>query len=278
MPTKQFKPTTPSRRHADLPDFSDLTRREPEESLLEPLKKSGGRNNQGKQTVRGRSGGHKKKYRIIDFQRDKEGVKARVMSREYDPNRSAWITLLQYKDGEKRYIISPLKLDIGEMVESGEKAEVRAGNALPLKRIPAGTPVNCIEFSPGGGGKIARAAGTEARIVAKEEDNINLQMPSGEIREFNPECKATIGQVSNPAHKNIKSGKAGRLRHMGRKPKVRGVAMNAVDHPHGGGEGRAYIGRPPVSRTGVPAKGGKTRRKKSSDKKIIEKRKEKSRG
>lgn len=273
MPTKQFKPTTPARRNADLPDFSDLTDTEPEESLLEPIKKSGGRNNQGKQTVRGRSGGHKRKYRVIDFQRDKEGIKAKVLSREYDPNRSSWITLLQYRDGERRYIISPLKLDLGEMVESGEKAEVRAGNALPLKNIPAGTPVNCIEFSPGGGGKIARAAGTEARIVAKEEGAVNLQLPSGEIREFDPDCMATIGQVSNPAHKNVKSGKAGRFRHLGRKPKVRGVAMNAVDHPHGGGEGRAYVGRPPVSRTGVPAKGGKTRREKSSDKKIVKKRK-----
>lgn len=275
MAPKKFKPTTPGRRHAEVPDFSSLTTDAPEKSLLEPLRKSGGRNNQGKETVRRRGGGHKRRYRVIDFARDKEGVPARVVSREYDPNRTAWITLLHYADGEKRYIISPLKLKIGSTVRAGDGAEVRAGNALPLRRVPAGTPVNNVEFSPGGGGQIARAAGTQAKIVSKEPGNVDLRLPSGEIRRFDPECKATVGQVGNPDHKNVKSGKAGRKRHLGRRPKVRGVAMNAVDHPHGGGEGRAYVGRPPVSPTGVPAKGGKTRKSKQSDKKIIQRRKKK---
>jgi len=272
MPLKKFKPNTPAKRHAEVPDFSVLTGDEPEKSLLEPLRKSGGRNNQGKQTVRSRGGGHKRQYRVIDFARDKEGVKAEVVSREYDPNRSAWITLLKYLDGERRYIISPLKLEIGSYVQAGEEAEVRPGNALPLRRVPAGTPVHNVEFSPGSGGEIARAAGTQARIVSKDEESIDLILPSGEVRQFDPECKATIGQVSNPDHQNVKSGKAGRRRHLGSRPHVRGVAMNAVDHPHGGGEGRASVGRPPVSPSGVPAKGGKTRRKKASDKKIIRRR------
>ncbi|MFP4646871.1 MAG: 50S ribosomal protein L2 [Candidatus Bipolaricaulota bacterium] len=273
MSPKRFKPTSSGKRHAELPDFSDLTSDAPEESLLEPLRKSGGRNNQGKETVRGRGGGSKRRYRVIDFSRDKEGVPARVQTREYDPNRTAWITLLQYADGEKTYILSPLKLEVGSVVEAGEDAEVRPGNAMPLRKVPAGTPVHNVEFTPGRGGQIARAAGTEARIVAKDSQSVDLRLPSGEIREFDPKCTATVGQVSNPDHKNIKSGKAGRTRRMGRRPKVRGVAMNAVDHPHGGGEGRAYVGRPPVSKTGVPAKGGKTRTKRHSDKKIIQRRK-----
>lgn len=278
MGIKRFKPVTPAKRHAEVTDFNELTTDEPEKSLLEPLKKSGGRNNQGKETVRGRSGGHKRKYRKIDFLRDKEGIKGKVLSREYDPNRSAWITLLLYSDGERRYIISPLKLELGDMVEAGGNAEVRPGNAIPLRRIPAGRPIHNLEFSPGSGGKIARSAGVDARIVAKDPEQIDVKMPSGEIRTFSPECKATVGQVSNPSHKNVKSGKAGRSRHLGRKPKVRGVAKNAVDHPHGGGEGRAYVGRPPVSSTGVPAKGGKTRKAKKSDKKIIKRRTKKKRG
>lgn len=278
MGIKRFKPVTPAKRHAEVTDFDELTTDEPEKSLLEPLKKSGGRNNQGKETVRGRSGGHKRKYRKIDFLRDKEGIKGKVLSREYDPNRSAWITLLLYSDGERRYIISPLKLELGDMVEAGGNAEVRPGNAISLRRIPAGRPIHNLEFSPGSGGKIARSAGVDARIVAKDPEQIDVKMPSGEIRTFSPECKATVGQVSNPSHKNVKSGKAGRSRHLGRKPKVRGVAKNAVDHPHGGGEGRAYVGRPPVSSTGVPAKGGKTRKAKKSDKKIIKRRTKKKRG
>lgn len=278
MGIKRFKPVTPAKRHAEVTDFEELTTDEPEKSLLEPLKKSGGRNNQGKETVRGRSGGHKRKYRKIDFLRDKEGIKGKVLSREYDPNRSAWITLLLYADGERRYIISPLKLEVGDMVEAGDSAEVRPGNAIPLRKIPAGRPIHNLEFSPGSGGKIARSAGVDARIVAKDPEQIDVKLPSGEIRTFNPECKATVGQVSNPSHKNVKSGKAGRSRHLGRKPKVRGVAKNAVDHPHGGGEGKAYVGRPPVSSTGVPAKGGKTRKSKKSDKKIIKRRTKKKRG
>jgi large subunit ribosomal protein L2 len=278
MGVKRFKPVTPARRHAELTDFEELTTDDPEESLLEPLKKSGGRNNQGKETVRGRGGGHKRKYRKIDFLRDKEGIKGRVVSTEYDPNRSAWITLLLYEDGERRYIISPLKLDVGEVVEAGDEAEVRPGNAMPIRKIPAGKPIHNLEFSPGSGGKIARSAGVDARIVAKESEKIDIKLPSGEVRSFDPECKATVGQVSNPSHKNVKSGKAGRKRHLGRKPKVRGVAKNAVDHPHGGGEGRAYIGRPPVSSSGVPAKGGKTRKAKASDAKIIKRRTKKKRG
>ncbi|MFW6104221.1 MAG: 50S ribosomal protein L2 [Candidatus Bipolaricaulota bacterium] len=278
MGIKRFKPVTPAKRHAEVTDFEELTTDEPEKSLLEPLKKSGGRNNQGKETVRGRSGGHKRKYRKIDFLRDKEGIKGKVLSREYDPNRSAWITLLLYADGERRYIISPLKLEVGDMVEAGDSAEVRPGNAIPLRKIPAGRPIHNLEFSPGSGGKIARSAGVDARIVAKDPEQIDVKLPSGEIRTFSPECKATVGQVSNPSHKNVKSGKAGRSRHLGRKPKVRGVAKNAVDHPHGGGEGKAYVGRPPVSSTGVPAKGGKTRKSKKSDKKIIKRRTKKKRG
>jgi len=278
MALKRFKPVTPSRRHAEVPDYSVLTTDEPEKSLLEPLKKSGGRNNQGKETVKGRGGGHKRKYRKIDFQRDKEGVSASVVSREYDPNRTAWITLLQYSDGERRYILSPFKLEIGAQVEAGEDAEVRPGNAIPLKKIPAGRAIHNVEFSPNSGGKIARSAGTAAVIVAKDPGQVDVKLPSGEVRGFEPECKATIGQVSNPGHKNVKSGKAGRTRHMGRRPKVRGVAMNAVDHPHGGGEGRAFVGRPPVSPTGVPAKGGKTRKAKKSDKMIIRRRTKKKRG
>ncbi|MBS3739775.1 50S ribosomal protein L2 [Candidatus Bipolaricaulota bacterium] len=278
MGIKRFKPVTPAKRHAEVTDFDELTTDEPEKSLLEPLKKSGGRNNQGKETVRGRSGGHKRKYRKVDFLRDKEGIKGKVVSREYDPNRSAWITLLLYADGERRYIISPLKLEVGDMVEAGDSAEVRPGNAIPLRKIPAGRPIHNLEFSPGSGGKIARSAGVDARIVAKDPEQIDVKLPSGEIRTFSPECKATVGQVSNPSHKNVKSGKAGRSRHLGRKPKVRGVAKNAVDHPHGGGEGKAYVGRPPVSSTGVPAKGGKTRKSKKSDKKIIKRRTKKKRG
>ncbi len=278
MALKRFKPVTPSRRHAEVPDYSVLTGDKPEKSLLEPLSKSGGRNNQGKETIKGRGGGHKRKYRRVDFQRDKEGVKATVLTREYDPNRSAWITLLSYHDGEKRYIISPLKLEMGAEVEAGKDAEVRPGNAMPLKRIPAGRPIHNLEFSLRSGGKIARAAGTAAVIVAKDSDSVDVKLPSGEIRGFNPDCRATIGQVSNPSHKNVKSGKAGRSRHLGRRPKVRGVAKNAVDHPHGGGEGRAFVGRPPVSPTGVPAKGGKTRKAKESDKVIIKRRTKKKRG
>ena len=261
MALKRFKPTSPGRRHAELPDFSELTAVAPEKSLLRPLPKKGGRNHRGKITVRFRGGGHKRHYRIIDFARDKDGIPARVVSREYDPNRSSWITLLHYADGAKRYIIAPVALEIGSQVEAGEKAEIRVGNALPIRRIPLGAVIHNLELSPGRGGQVARSAGTSAKLIGKEGERAHIRMPSGEVRIFNVECRATIGEVGNPDHKNVKSGKAGRIRHMGRKPHVRGVAMNPVDHPHGGGEGRARVGRPQVSPTGKLAKGGRTRKK-----------------
>lgn len=269
MPTRKFKPITPSRRHMELPDFSELTKKEPEKSLLEPLTKTGGRNNQGRITVRHRGGGHKRLYRIIDFYRDKWGIPARVVSKEYDPNRSAWITLLQYADGEKRYILSPLNLEIGSIVEAGENAEARVGNALPLKKIPVGTLVHCVEFYPGSGGKVARAAGTACQVLAIEGGYARLRLPSGEIRLFHEDCMATIGQVGNIDHKNVVHGKAGRVRHLGIRPTVRGTAMNPVDHPHGGGEGRGYVGGPPRTFSGKPAKGVPTRKRKPSDRLIV---------
>ncbi|HDL86256.1 MAG TPA: 50S ribosomal protein L2 [Candidatus Acetothermia bacterium] len=267
MALKRFNPTSPGRRHADLPDFSGLTAVAPEKTLLRPIRRNGGRNSQGRITVRFRGGGHKRRYRVIDFARnDKDGIPARVATREYDPNRSAWITLLNYVDGEKRYILAPVSLEIGTLVESGDNAEIRVGNALPLRRIPLGAIIHNLELMPGRGGKVARSAGTSAKLIGKEGNRAHVRMPSGEVRIFNVECRATIGEVGNPDHKNIKHGKAGRVRHLGRKPHVRGVAMNPVDHPHGGGEGRARVGRPQVSPTGKLAKGGRTRnkRKKSS--------------
>lgn len=270
MALKRFKPTSPGKRHSELPDYGQLTAKEPEKSLLKPMIRRAGRNNQGKVTVRGRGGGHKREYRIIDFERDKKGIPAEVQSLEYDPNRSAWIALLKYADGAKRYIIAPRRLKVGTKVRAGEGAEIKPGNSLSLKAIPVGTPVYNVEFNPGSKGKIARSAGTQAQVLGKDEQvgEVRLKLPSGEVRVFDEECQATIGQVSNPDHKNVKSGKAGRERHLGRRPKTRGVAMNAVDHPHGGGEGRGRVGRPPVSPKGLPAKGGKTRGKKD-DKRIL---------
>jgi len=269
MALKRFKPTSAGRRHAELPDFSELSQVSPEKSLLRPIKKSGGRNSQGRITARFRGGGHKRRYRLIDFARDKDGVPGRVATREYDPNRSAWITLLHYVDGEKRYIIAPVALEIGSFVEAGEEAEVRVGNAMPLSRIPLGSIIHNLEFSPKSGGKIARSAGTSAKLIGKEGKRAHVRLPSGEVRIFSTDCRATIGEVSNPDHKNVKSGKAGRSRHLGRKPHVRGVAMNPVDHPHGGGEGRAHVGRPQVSPTGVLAKGGRTRKKRKKSTALI---------
>jgi large subunit ribosomal protein L2 len=271
MPIKRFNPVTPGRRHAAWPDYSELTDKDSEKSLLRPLKSTGGRNNQGRVTMRGRGGGHKRRYRVVDFSRDKQGVPAHVISREYDPNRSSWITLLQYADGEKRYIISPLELEVGKTVISGtDGVEAKTGNSLPLKKIPTGMMVHCVELSPGSKGKVARAAGTQAQIMAKEEQEVRLRLPSGEIRIFHENCMATIGQVGNIDHKNVRHGKAGRVRHLGRRPITRGTARNPVDHPHGGGEGRGYVGGPPVSFTGKPAKGVRTRRKrKSSDRFIV---------
>lgn len=269
MTLKRYAPTSPGRRHAELPDFSELSKVAPEKSLLLPITKTGGRNNQGRTTSRFRGGGHKRRYRIIDFTRGKEGIPARVATREYDPNRSAWITLLHYVDGEKRYILAPVELEIGAMVESGENAEVRVGNSMPLARIPLGAIIHNLEFSPGSGGKIARSAGTSAKLIGKEGKRAHIRLPSGEVRIFKTACRATIGEVSNSDHKNIKHGKAGRVRHLGRKPHVRGVAMNPVDHPHGGGEGRARVGRPQVSPTGVLAKGGRTRKKRKKSTALI---------
>lgn len=270
MALKTFKPTSPGQRHASLPDYSELSLVSPEKSLLRPLRKTGGRNVQGRTTVRWRGGGHKRRYRLIDFARDKDGIPARVVSREYDPNRSAWITLLHYADGEKRYILSPVSLEIGRGVEAGEQAEVQVGNTMPLQRIPLGAEIHNLELRVGSGGKVARSAGTSAKLIGKEGDRAHVRLPSGEVRIFNTACRATIGVVSNPDHKNVKHGKAGRIRHLGRRPKVRGVAMNPVDHPHGGGEGRARVGRPQVSPTGKLAKGGRTRKKrKRSDALIV---------
>lgn len=253
--------------------FEEITKTEPEKSLLRPLKKKAGRNVQGRITVRHRGGGHKRLYRLIDFKRDKHGIPARVASIEYDPNRSARIALLVYADGEKRYIIAPLGLRVGDTVMSGPDAEIRVGNALPLERIPLGTQVHNVELYPGRGGQLVRAAGTSAQVLAKEGDYVTLRLPSGEVRLVRKECMATIGQVGNVEHGNIKLGKAGRKRWLGRRPHVRGSAMSPRDHPHGGGEGRTPIGLPgPKSPWGKPTLGKKTRRNKATDKYIIRRR------
>lgn len=273
MGLKKLKPVTPGQRHAALSDFSELTGDEPEKSLVAPLRRHAGRNSQGRITVRHRGGGHKRLYRLIDFYRDKKGVPAKVVSVEYDPNRSAWISLLHYADGEKRYIISPVELRVGETVTAGEDVEPKPGNALPLRSIPTGTLVHSVEFYPGSGGKIARAAGTAAQVLSKEEDRVILRLPSGEIRAFHPACMATVGQVSNPDHKNVRYGKAGRRRNKGWRPAVRGTAMGADDHPHGGGEGRTGEGRSPKTPWGKPARGVPTRKRKPSDRWIIQPRK-----
>jgi large subunit ribosomal protein L2 len=272
MPIKKFKPTSPGRRFASVSTFEEVTTTEPEKSLLAPLKKTGGRNSQGRITVRHRGGGHKRRYRIIDFKRNKDGVPAKVLSIEYDPNRSARIALLQYADGEKRYIIAPQRLGVGDTVSSGERTEVRPGCTMPLKNIPLGTLVHNVELKQGKGGQLARSAGTYAQLMAKEGDYVQLRLSSGEVRNTRMECRATIGQVSFPEHENISLGKAGRSRWLGRRPSVRGVAMNPVDHPHGGGEGKTSGGRHPVTPWGVPTKGYKTRKKKPSDKYIVKRR------
>jgi len=277
MAVKKFRPYTPSRRFMTVADFSEITKTEPEKSLTEPLKKTGGRNNQGRITVRFRGGGHKRLYRIIDFKRrDKAGIPARVAAIEYDPNRSARIALLFYRDGEKRYIIAPEGLKPGMTVQSGPEAPIQVGNALPLRFIPVGTVVHAIELEPGKGAQLARSAGTGAQIQGREGDYVVLRLPSGELRRIHAESYATVGVVGNADHKNIVLGKAGRSRWLGRKPHVRGSAMNPVDHPHGGGEGRAPRGRPPASPWGWQTKGKKTRKKrKPSDRFIISRRKKK---
>jgi large subunit ribosomal protein L2 len=273
MGIKKYKPTSPGRRFQSVLTFEEITKDTPEKSLLVPSKKSGGRNSYGRITVRHRGGGHKRRFRIIDFKRNKIGVRAKVVSIEYDPNRSSYIALLHYIDGEKRYIIAPLDIKVGDYVLSGPEADIRPGNSLPIRNIPLGTFIHNIELRPGKGGQLVRSAGSYAQIVAKEGNYVHVKLPSQEIRIIYKECYATIGQVSNIDHENISIGKAGRTRWLGRRSKVRGVAMNPVDHPLGGGEGKTSGGRHPCSPWGVPSKGYKTRKNKSTGKYIIKRRK-----
>jgi large subunit ribosomal protein L2 len=273
MAIKIYKPYTPSRRGMSGHSFEEITTSEPEKSLVAPLKSKAGRNVRGKVTVHHQGGGHKRAYRIIDFKRDKAGVPARVASIEYDPNRTARIALVVYADGEKRYILAPVGLSVDDRVVAGPDAEARPGNALPLDRIPLGTTVHNIELQTGRGGQMARSAGTSAQLLAKEGDYVQLRLPSGEVRRVRRECMATVGQVSNVDHGNIKLGKAGRSRWMGRRPTTRGSAMTPRDHPHGGGEGKAPIGMPgPKSPWGKPTLGYKTRRNKQTSKYIVRRR------
>ena len=273
MAIKKFKPTTPTLRYRTVVDFSDLTKKEPEKSLLEPLKKSGGRNSGGRITARRRGGGHKRMYRKIDFKRDKINIPSKVAAIEYDPNRSAHIALLHYVDGEKRYILFPLGLKVGDEIIAGDSVDIKPGNALPLEKIPLGTSVHNVELTHGRGGQIIRAAGASAQIMAKEGNHVHLRLPSSEVRKVRKECIATVGQVGNLDHENAVWGKAGRSRWAGVRPSVRGVAMNPVDHPLGGGEGKSSGGRHPVTPWGKPTKGYKTRGKKPSDKYIVRRRK-----
>lgn len=274
MAIKKVKPTSPGRRTQTYSTFEEITRTVPEKSLLRPLPKKGGRNNYGRITCRHRGGGHKRRYRVIDFKRDKTDVPAKVFSIEYDPNRGARIALLNYVDGEKRYILAPQNLKVGDFVVSADSADIKPGNAMPLRSIPLGTLVHNIEMKLGKGGQMVRGAGTYAQVMAKEGKYTLLKLPSGELRRVLSGCKATIGQLSNAERSNISVGKAGRTRWLGRRPHVRGVVMNPVDHPHGGGEGRTSGGRHPVSPWGVPTKGYKTRsKKKDSNKYIVKRRK-----
>jgi len=272
MAIKKYKPTSPGRRFMTYMEREEITKREPEKSLLEPLPKKGGRNNYGRVTARHRGGGHKRRYRRIDFRRDKVEVPAKVAAIEYDPNRSANIALLHYLDGEKRYILAPKGLTVGATVVSTDKADIVPGNAILLANIPLGTHVHNVELKIGGGGQIVRSAGTYAQLMAKEGGYATLKLPSGEMRRVNLRCRATIGQVGNEQHENVSWGKAGRTRWSGRRPKVRGVAMNPVDHPMGGGEGRSSGGRHPCSPWGWPTKGYRTRKKKPSDNFIVRRR------
>src|SRR5208283_1009183 len=269
MPIKSFQPYTPTRRFQTYLTRDELTRSTPEKSLVEGKKRTGGRDSRGLTSSRFKGGGHKKAYRLIDFKRDKIGVAAKVATIEYDPNRSAHIALLHYVDGEKRYILSPLGLEVGRMVTSGPNADILVGNALPLKNIPAGTVVHNIELKPGKGGQMARSAGAQAQLVSKEGDVALLKLPSGETRKVLIECMATIGQVGNVEHENVSLGKAGRSRWLGRRLHNRGVSMNPVDHPHGGGEGKTSGGRHPVTPWGQPTRGYKTRNNKRTDKWIV---------
>ncbi|MDI3309854.1 MAG: 50S ribosomal protein L2 [Thermoanaerobacterium sp.] len=275
MGIKKYNPTSPGRRQMTVLTFEEITKDKPEKSLTVSLNKTGGRNVYGRITVRHRGGGHKRKYRIIDFKRDKDGVPGKVASIEYDPNRSAFIALIHYLDGEKRYIIAPYGLKVGDIVESGENVDIKVGNALPLSHIPVGTFIHNIELVAGKGGQLVRAAGSMAQLIAKEGDYVQVRMPSSEVRRIRSNCRATIGQVSNLDHENVTIGKAGRSRWLGIRPTVRGSVMNPVDHPHGGGEGKAPIGHPgPMTPWGKPALGYKTRKKnKSTNKMIVKSRK-----
>ena len=277
MAIKKYKPTSPARRQMTVSTFEEITKKTPERSLLEPLKSNAGRNSYGRITVRHRGGGTKRKYRVIDFKRDKRDMKANVIAIEYDPNRSANIALVQYEDGEKRYIIAPVGLYVNDVIECGENADIRPGNALPIANIPVGTIIHNIELMPGKGAQLVRAAGNSAQLMAKEGKYAQVRLPSGEVRMIRMDCIATIGQVGNLDHENISIGKAGRKRHMGWRPTVRGVVMNPNDHPHGGGEGKSPIGMPsPVTPWGKPALGYKTRKhKKASDKFIVKRRNQK---
>ena len=273
MAIKKFKPTTPGQRFKSVADFSQLTKKRPEKRLTEPNPQKAGRNNNGRITMRRRGGGHKRLYRIVDFRRNKDGVPGTVRALEYDPNRSARIALIVYVDGDKRYIIAPEKLEVGMTVNSGPEAEYQVGNCLPLEKIPLGTLVHNVEMTVGRGGKMARSAGNSCQVLGKEGAYVSLRLPSGEMRRVPRNCRATIGEVGNEDHNNLSLGKGGRSRWLGRRPKVRGVVMNPVDHPHGGGEGRTSGGRHPVTPWGVPTKGHKTRKKNHrTDKYIIRRR------
>jgi len=271
---RKYKPTSPGRRHGSVLDYAEITCTTPEKSLLRPLKKTGGRNNHGRITCRHRGGGHKRKYRVIDFKRNKDGVPAKVHSIQYDPNRTCFIALLHYADGEKRYILAPIGLQVGQTVLSGPGAEPNPGNAMALADIPVGVQVHNVELKIGRGGQLCRSAGAAAQLQAREGEYAVVLLPSGELRRIHVRCRATIGRVGNTDHQNVKLGKAGRKRHLGRRPHVRGTAMNPIDHPMGGGEGRTAGGRHPCSPTGVLSKGGRTRRKNNpTDKFIIRRRK-----
>ena len=272
MPLKLYKPTSPGRRFMSSSDFSGLTKKKPERSLTKPLRRSGGRNSVGRTTIWFRGGGHKRRYRIIDFKRNKQNIPARVAAIEYDPNRSARIALLHYVDGEKRYILAPDGIEVGQAVLAAETADILPGNALPLSAIPSGTMIHNLELRRGKGGQLVRSAGAAAQLVAKEGDWALVKLPSGEVRRVAVGCMATVGQVGNLDHKNVKLGKAGRKRWLGRRPHNRGVSMNPIDHPHGGGEGRSSGGRHPVTPWGKPTKGAKTRNNKRTDSFIVKRR------
>jgi large subunit ribosomal protein L2 len=269
MAIKRFRPTSPAVRFLTVNDSTGLTKKKPERTLIEVKKKHSGRNNNGHITTRHKGGGTRRQYRVIDFKRAKDGIPAKVAAIEYDPNRSARIALLHYKDGEKRYILAPAGLQVGDVVESGTGADIKNGNTLPLANIPLGTVIHNIELRPGEGGKLVRSAGVSAQLMAKEDDYAQVRMPSGEVRKILMTCRASIGQLGNLEHENVVIGKAGRIRHMGKRPSVRGVAMNPVDHPHGGGEARSTSGRPPTTPWGQMTMGKKTRRNKRTKKMIV---------